>query len=351
MATLLGSEFAPAPKVKPRRGLNGWIAFCALLPLIFLAFPVVADESSPSQPAAPALPEQLPDWLTQVAPYYGIVILLGVIVGLAEISSTFPNYPREALRTRWAKLLILINALAATLAFWLARTYASTANLALLAIGVGIGFQALIRTRFTLAKQIGGSGNDIELNLGWLYDQFQHLCKTQIDLELMQGRRTSVTQLLERYPSLTELHGIAAYTVTARTTLSQDEQRVRLDALEKLLDPKVPADLARASIALRILENGGQAYVELLLHQSATSVPGTVTPENLIKQMVDKYSLSELVALTKRLTSSPELHNWVEQAAQPTPDAPETSQKIAIAQRLMNEVGVEAVRQEMEKHS
>ena len=348
MAALLGAEFVPAPRVKPGRGLNGWIALLILPPLIFLAFPVIADDSSPVQPAVPALPEQPSAWLVQLAPYV-VVMLLGVIVGLAEISSTFPNYPREALRTRWAKLLILINTLAAALAFWLARTYASTANVALLAIGVGIGFQALIRTRFTLAKQIGGSGNDIELNLGWLYDQFQHLCKTQIDLELMQGRRAAVTQLLDHYPSLTELHGIATYTVTARATLSQDEQKVRLEALDKMLDPKVPADLARASIALRILENGGQAYVELLLHPSA-SVPSAVTPENFVKQMVDRYSLPELVALTKRLTNVPELQNWAEQAAQPTPDAPEASQKIAIAQRLMKEVGVEVLRQEMEKH-
>jgi hypothetical protein len=288
--------------------------------------------------------------LSQVAPYYAIVILLGVIVGLAKISSTFPNYPREALRTRWAKLLILINTLAATLAFWLARTYAPTADLALLAVGVGIGFQALIRTRFTLAKQIGGSGNDIELNLGWLYDQFQHLCKTQIDLELMQGRRTVVDQLLQRYSSLVELHRIAAYTVTARTTFSQDEQKGRLEAVDKLLDPKVPAELASASMALRILENGGRAYVELLLHRPAANAPSSVTPETLVRQIVDKYSLPELVALTKSLTNLPELLDWVEQAAQPTPDAPETSQKIAIAQRLMKEVGVEAVRQEMEKH-
>ena len=66
--------------------------------------------------------------------------------------------------------------------------------------------------------------------------------------------------------------------------------------------------------------------------------------------MVDKYSLPELVALTKRLTNVPELQDWAEQAAQPTPDAPEASQKIAIAQRLMKEVGVEALRQELEKH-
>src|SRR5262249_56429012 len=117
-------------------------------------------------------------------------------------------------------------------------------------------------------------------------------------------------------------------------------QKARLETLDRMLDPKVPADLARASIALRILENGGQAYVELLLHPAA-SVPSTVTPENLVKQMVDRYSLADLVALTKRLTNVPELQNWAEQAAQPTPDAPEASQTIAIAQRLIQAVGVE----------
>lgn len=118
--------------------------------------------------------EQLAAWGVLLAPY-GVVLLLGAIVGLAEITATFPAYPREALRTRWARLLILINALAATLAFWIARTYATNVNLPLLILGVGIGFQALIRTRFTLAKQIGGSEGNVEINLGWLYDQLNGL--------------------------------------------------------------------------------------------------------------------------------------------------------------------------------
>src|SRR5712691_8598935 len=157
--------------------------------------------------------------LHAVAPY-GIVAIIGAIVGLAEIALTFPNYPHEALHTFWGLLLILVNALAATLALWIAWTYAPDANLPLLVIGVGIGFQALIRTRFTIIKSIGESGSNVELNLGWLYDQFQHLCKTQIDLEFMRGRHTAVTQLLTRYSSLTELHGIAVYTITARATLT-----------------------------------------------------------------------------------------------------------------------------------
>ncbi|MGH8058033.1 MAG: hypothetical protein ACREOH_12485, partial [Candidatus Entotheonellia bacterium] len=80
---------------------------------------------------------------------YALVALLGGIVGLAEVSSTFAYYPREALRARWALLLILVNASAAALAFWIARILAPDTNPALLVVGVGIGFQALIRTQFT----------------------------------------------------------------------------------------------------------------------------------------------------------------------------------------------------------
>jgi hypothetical protein len=291
----------------------------------------------------------LPGHLQRIAPY-GIVALIGAVVGLAEIASTFLNYPREALRTRWGQLLILVNALAAALAFWIAWTYAPDANLPLLVIGVGVGFQALIRTRFTIAKSIGDSGSNVELNLGWLYDQFQHLCKTQIDLEFMRGRRTAVTRLLTRYPSLTELHGIAVYTITARATLTPEEQQARIKALEPLLDSKLPVDLARATVALCILENGGQAYVDLLLDQSVTGPSDTVTPESLVKRLVDTCSLEQLVDLTKRLVpaSESEVHTWVEQAAKPTPDASEAERKAAIAQMLVHQAGVDVVRREVQ---
>jgi hypothetical protein len=42
----------------------------------------------------------LPGYLPHVAPYC-IVALIGAVVGLAEIASTFLNYPCEALPTRW----------------------------------------------------------------------------------------------------------------------------------------------------------------------------------------------------------------------------------------------------------
>jgi hypothetical protein len=68
-----------------------------------------------------------------------------------------------------------------------------------------------------------------------------------------------------------------------------------------------------------------------------------------MKQLVETCSLSDLVNLTKRLTTSSEMQGWVEQAAKSTPDATEASQKAAIAQRLVKEFGVDTVRQALVK--
>ena len=283
-------------------------------------------------------------WITLGAPY-AMVLVLGIAVGLAELAATFPTYPSEALRTRWAKLLLGVNACSALLAFWIAHTYAPEANVPLLVLGVGVGFQALIRSRFTLAKQIGGSGQNVEINLGWLYDQFQALCKTQIDLELMQGRQSAVTGLLARYPTLQALHGMAVYAIMARSTLTAQEREAHRVALDTLFTSNTPSELARALMALRILEHGGQAYVDLLLRQP---LPSTPTPESLVAQLVTRYSVLELVQLAQRRLT-PEAHAWVERVAQPTPDASEADRTVTIAQMLVRQVSADVLQQELRR--
>ncbi len=300
MSAFSDADTAQTSQAQTRRGPSGWTVLLVLLLLVLAVFLVSPSESFSSHPWVLALQTQLRTGVTWIGPY-GIVMLIGGIVGLAEISSTFPNYPREALLTRWAQILILVNALAAALAFWIARIYVSPENLGLLIVGVGVGFQALIRTRFTLAKQIGGSGGDVELNLGWLYDQFQQ------------------------------------------------EREERLAVLEKLFDSKAPVHFTRAQMALSILENGGQAYVDLLLTPPGAGAPAAPAPVSVAKQLIDKYSLEDLVNMTKRMTDSPEVHAWVEQAAQPTADMTETQRKAAIAQLLVQRAGAETVQKELEK--
>lgn len=297
---------------------------------------------------------QIRQVVTAVFPYV-IVSLLGATVAISELVSTFQTYPREALRTRWARILIVLNMTAATLALVITRLMFADINPILEVLSVGVGFQALIRTRFILAKPVGGTtdnSGEISLNLGWLYDQFQSLCRTQIDLELMNNRRQAVTRLMTYYPSLAQLYDIAWYTIIARATLTPAEEQQRLAELEKLLDPKAPETFARTSIALTILENGGPAYVDLLLDQARMNATqqtssGITAVDDLVRQMMETYSLEQLVTLTAQLTETAEIRTWVERAAQPDPNTVPTNQKAAIAHFLVQQVGPEAIQRAM----
>jgi hypothetical protein len=317
-----------------------WLAILVLLLIVLLGLTFFLTMPSEAMIASPEL-GQLLALFGQSFPFIGVT-LLGGIVGLTEILSSFPTYPSQALSTRWAWILILVNALAAWFAFYVARLSApADVDMLMLMVSVGVGFQVIIRTRFTFAKEIGEKGREISLDVGWLYDQFQNLCKTQIDLELMNSRRTAVSQLLARFRTLPELYDIAYYTIRARSTLSPETEKALLAELDKLIDPKAPTSFAQTSIALLILENGGQAYVNLLLSQTQAGPP---PPETLVKQLRDSCTLSDMVKLAEQtLTNAPTQLEWVRQAAAPTPDVSETSQKATIAHFLVQQVGREKI--------
>lgn len=324
-----------------------------LLAFALSLFLLVPTNNANFPPWVPELQQRIKVALSVPAPF-AFVGLLGGIVGLAELTATFQTYPREALRTRWAWILIVVNMLAAVVALIIVQATMPTVNIVLQVLGVGVGFQAIIRTKFVLARPIGGasSGKDngeISVNLGWLYDQFQNLCRTQIDLELMNNRRTAVTRLIKYYPTLAALYDIAWYTINARATLTAEEEANRLAELEKLIDPKAPEFFAKTSIALLILENGGQAYVELLLNQAAqaqTSLEAVTVPNNtkhLVYYLVENYSLAQLVNLSESITENAEIRKWVTDAAKPVPETNESHQKAAIAHFLVQQIGVEPV--------
>jgi hypothetical protein len=313
---------------------------------IFLLFPT---ETVPVPAWFVELQSQVQE-LTLILTPYLVVGALGAIVAIAELSSTFQTYPREALNTRWARILILVNVVSAILALVLVRLTMPQTDVVVQVLTVGVGFQGIIRTRFVLAKPIGkGHDNgEISLNLGWLYDQFQNLCRTQIDLELMNNRRTAVTRLITYYPSSRQLYDIAWYTIIARATLSDEEETERLAELERLIDPKAPESLARTSIALVILENGGQAYVNLLLDQAMsenTAVPVTnkIDQEQLVREVMNQVELNQLPTFCASMTESEEIHNWVKAAAEAESDGHESSQKAAIALFLIQQVGADRV--------
>lgn len=258
-------------------------------------------------------PTSARDWLAGAVPYL-VVILLGVVVGLAELASTFPNYPMDAVISAWGLGLIALNGAMAAIVFAVVRFYAPETDLFLLVLAVGVGFQALIRTKFTLARQFSGTGGgDLSLNLGWLYEQFQSLCKTQIDQALMRRRQPIVRKLVESFPDKMALFNRAYYTIVARRTLTPEEEARQLDELTKrLTDPSLPPEVILMMLALHILETGGEEHAQVLIEaasrrappvEAVAKVPEVVTAveapdqETVIKNLAERLSLDALKGL------------------------------------------------------
>ena len=327
-----------------------------LLLVILLSFVIIVLLVWPVGPAAPTwmgpFQGDLRQFTAVLAPFL-VIGFVGGLIGVAELVSTFKTYPREALLTRWAWVLIFANVFAAIAALLILRATVPPMSFLMEFLIVAFGFQGIIRTRFVLAKQVGSDKDgEVAVNLGWLYDQFSNLARRQIDLELMNNRRTAVTRLLHYYPTLAELYDIALYTITARETLTQAEEQTKLAELEKLIDPKAPEQFAKASIALIILENGGQTYVDLLLAQAMnpldTAVPATaaappVRQDTLIRRLVEGYDLEGLVALTNQLTDDEATQNYVREAAKPNPAISQAEQKATIAHFLIQQIGADAL--------
>lgn len=319
------------------------------------------------QPVLIQLQTRIKDALGSLTPFIAVGAL-GAAVGLAELTSTFEDYPREAIVTQWGQYLIWLNGGTAVLAFFIIRFYApADTNIFLLILMVGLGFPTLIRTNFTFAKQFGGDGKgDMGVNLGWLYEQFQTLCKKQIDVELMTFRRKQVDRLLARYPTVQELYQTALYTIKARATFTKAEEEAKLGELQQKIDPKFPIEAARTEIGLLILEVGGIAYVDLLVEarrESATPVAavaeasrGAAAPaaaatapaggapdsESVVKKLVE-MPLDDLTSFGVNLLKASEDQDWVKKAAQPQSNITEVQQKAPIAYYLVSRLGGDAI--------
>ena len=327
-----------------------------LLIILLIDLAILLTALAPGSPPASAR-----DWLGKAVPYL-VVILLGVVVGLAELASTFSDYPMDAVISAWGLGLIALNGAMAAIVFAVVRIYAPETDLFLLVLGIGVGFQALIRTKFTLAKQFSGAeGGDLSLNLGWLYEQFQSLCKTQIDQALMRRRQPIVRELVESFPSQLALFNMAYYTVVARRTLAPDEESRQLAELTaRLQDTSLPDEVIRMTLALHMLETGGEGHAQALIEAASRRVsraeavaeaPEVVAAveapdrEAVTKGLADSLSLDALKGLALEVVERKAAGNvrdeWYEYVEGTADDmaSPEPVRRTSLARFIVDKAG------------
>jgi len=137
--------------------------------------------------------------LSTVLPYL-LVATIGFVIAIAEIITVFENDAVRALRTGGSVLLIFLNALfaIALLAIVYGVRGEDTANNRMwIALGVGLGFSTLLRTKFTFIKPLPGSNEEgLAVSLDELYDRLQRFCRRQIDQRLATDRVQTVDQAM-----------------------------------------------------------------------------------------------------------------------------------------------------------
>lgn len=180
---------------------------------------------------------------------YLLVVALSFLWALTEILQTFRSDIRRALRSGWSALLIGVNVLFALLVFALARYLAPpSVNPYLLALGVGAGWQALLRTRINLLQPLTPeAGEAVSLSLSDLYGRFQGFCREQIDQSLLSGRVRLLEQAI-RLP-VEELEYQVRLFAHASVLRSPDEVEAYLKKLRQLGAPERALALASYLLA------------------------------------------------------------------------------------------------------
>src|SRR2546426_1251550 len=140
-------------------------------------------------------------YLNSAAPYL-IAAAISMLIALAEIITVFENDALRALKTWGSFLLVFLNA--AFAAFLLAVVYSlggggTGTNRIWVALGVGLGFSTLLRTRFTFIKPLPGSTEEgVAVSLDELYGRLQRFCRRQIDQSLATDRVQMVDEAMTR---------------------------------------------------------------------------------------------------------------------------------------------------------
>jgi len=172
----------------------------------------------------------------------------------------------------------------APLLLWIINQFSpQAANSILTALAVGLGLPTLMRTKFTVAKRlVGGEGEgegDLSINIGWLYEQFQNLCKTQIDLALIAHREKLLRGLVDKYPHSAQLVEIAHYVLQERALFTQEDVQRMQNYIEGIKSSTtIPEVAKRVTLARFILDTGGPGYVQELIRSEPSKPlgPGSI---------------------------------------------------------------------------
>lgn len=142
--------------------------------------------------------QMLLSYLNAVAPYM-LVASISTAIAISEIVTVFENDASRALKTWGSFLLIFLNVAFSILLLMMVNSVGNygVSNRFWIALGVGLGFSTLLRTKFTFIKPLPGSADEgVAVSLDELYGRLQRFCRRQIDQRLATDRVQTVDEAM-----------------------------------------------------------------------------------------------------------------------------------------------------------
>jgi hypothetical protein len=178
-------------------------------------------------------------------------LLLGILVGLAELVSRYRDAPKQALYSWPAVLYLLLNGAASVFALalihgfgWTFGAAASSVRLTQVLVG-GVGAMALFRTSLFTVR---AGDKDVGVGPGAFLQIFRDAADREVDRLRAQSRSTRVAKLMEGIDHRKAADGLMPYCLVLMQNVPDDDQQKMLKAAQ-LLDA-TQMDLA---IKVRIL--------------------------------------------------------------------------------------------------
>ncbi len=196
---------------------------------------------------------------------YLATALVAALWAVSEIVSTFAAQPVRALRTSGALLLVGLNAAFACLVLGAALATGLAPSL-WTAVGVGLAWQMLIRTRINFIQPLPGEGSSeaVGFRLDEMYTRLQAFCRRQIDRTLVSERVRLIEQALTML-DLEELARRAHLVLAALLATGPADPR---NYVQKILNSEMDEESKELLLVLTILDHGSPALLRDMIREA-----------------------------------------------------------------------------------
>jgi hypothetical protein len=190
------------------------------------------------------------------APDFAAVLLLGILVGLAELVSRYRDAPQEALYSRPALLYLLLNAAASVLALALIHGFGWTFGVAASsvrwtqALVAGVGAMALFRTSLFTVR---AGDKDIGVGPGTFFQIFRDAADREVDRLRAQSRSMRVAKLMEGIDYKKAADGLMTYCLALMQNVPNDEQQKTEKAVELLTNEQIDPAIKVRILGLHLM--------------------------------------------------------------------------------------------------